>query len=189
MHHTGEGKRRWYLGTQAHVLPTGGWKVPASHAEIERKVSKLDDDIDAPLHATGPTLARAKQIRHATTLLGLQGFLGSRLGRPCHCNSHYELQPLPPFGHKAAERGRQIQHHENLWYYHHYIFVFRNVYISRHDFFGVMFIQHPFLHSPEMRPNKKKRGQEKPTQTDSTQTDHVRSCLDTCAHHPVLGRT
>lgn len=58
------------------------------------KVSKVDDDIEAPLHAQERTNTdQGLAIRRATTLLGLQGFLGSRVGRPCHCNFQCEPQP------------------------------------------------------------------------------------------------
>jgi hypothetical protein len=62
MHHTEDGNEgdTWL---HRHLwLLAGGWKAPASHAEIESKVSKLNDDIDAPLHATDqPALAWARQ--------------------------------------------------------------------------------------------------------------------------------
>lgn len=69
----------------------------------------------------------------------------------------------------------------NFWYYRPSLHLcLRNVYISRHVFTGVMFIRHPFLHSPEMKPNKKERGRKKKKRVErnrpKTQPDPNRSC-------------
>lgn len=120
------------------------------------KVSKVDDDIEAPLHAQERTNTdQGLTIRRATTLLGLQGFLGSRVGRPCHCNFQYEPQPALSIQSQSSQNIMSICGITVITSLSFVMCTYPAIVFS-----VVTFIRQPILHSPKMKPKKGKRCQQ-----------------------------